>query len=101
MDCEKCCCQSRQTQRNDDEKKQLINRLSRIEGQIRGLKKMIESDSYCADILTQSAAANAALNSFNKDLLLRHIKTCVASDLRDGKDEAADELAELIRKLLK
>lgn len=89
------------THRADDEKKALINRLSRIEGQIRGLKGMVEKDVYCTDILTQSAAVAAAMNSFNKELLASHIKGCVARDIREGKDDVIDELVNLLQKLMK
>ena len=78
-----------------------MNRLSRIEGQIRGIKKMVEEDAYCTDILIQVAAVNAALNSFNKELLASHIKTCVAEDIRNGKDETIDELVSTLQKLMR
>ncbi len=96
-----CCACEKSTERSADERKKLINRLSRIEGQIRGLRGMIENDAYCADVLTQSAAASAALNAFNKELLTRHISTCVVRDIRNGDEDSARELAELIRKLMK
>ena len=80
---------------------ELVNRLSRIEGQIRGIKKMVEEDAYCTDILIQVAAVNAALNSFNKELLASHIKTCVAEDIRNGKDETIDELVSTLQKLMR
>lgn len=88
-------------QRTDEEYKALINRLNRIEGQIRGIKGMLEKDVYCTDILVQVAAVNAALNSFNKELLANHIKTCVAQDIRNGNDETIDELVAVLRKLMK
>lgn len=100
----KCCCcgcSEKTTKRSDDERRKLINRLSRIEGQIRGIRKMVESDSYCADILVQSAAVNAAVNSFNKDLIASHIRTCVARDIREGNDEVIDELVLTLQKLMK
>lgn len=96
----KCCC-TKTKKRSDEEYKSLINRLSRIEGQIRGIKGMLEKDAYCTDILVQVAAANAALNAFNKELLANHIKTCVAQDIRDGKDETVDELVATLQKLMK
>lgn len=96
---ENCCHKTKE--RSDKEYRNLINRLSRIEGQIRGIKKMVEEDAYCIDILVQVAAANAALNSFNKVLLGEHIKTCVANDIRDGKDETIDELVMTLQKLMK
>ena len=95
-------CQCHKTkQRGDDEYKKLINRLSRIEGQIRGIRRMVENDAYCTDILIQVAAVNAALNSFNKELLSNHIHTCVARDIREGKDETIDELVDTLKKLMK
>ncbi len=94
-----CCHKTKK--RSDKEYKGLINRLSRIEGQIRGIKNMVENDAYCIDILVQVAAANAALNSFNKELLGNHIKTCVADDIRNGKDETVDELVATLQKLMK
>lgn len=97
-----CCCQNHKTkQRSEEEFKLLINRLNRIEGQIRGIKKMVENNAYCPDILVQVAAANAALNSFNRELLATHIKTCVARDIREGKDETIDELLATLQKLMK
>ena len=79
----------------------MLNRLSRIEGQVRGIKKMVESDAYCTDILIQVSAVNAALNSFNKVLLANHIRSCVAQDIREGKDETIDELVDTLQKLMK
>ena len=96
---ENCCHKTKE--RSDKEYRNLINRLSRIEGQIRGIKKMVEEDAYCIDILVQVAAANAALNSFNKVLLGEHIRTCVANDIREGKDETIDELVATLQKLMK
>lgn len=87
--------------RTEDEKKSLQNRLSRIEGQIRGIKNMVESDSYCTDIIMQVSAASAALNSFNKELLNTHIKTCVAKDLKAGDEKSLDDLLETLKKLMK
>lgn len=95
-----CGCH-RTKERPEKEYRDLINRLSRIEGQIRGIKKMVENDTYCPDILIQVAAANAALNSFNKVLLANHIKTCVTDDIREGKEETVDELLETLKKLMK
>ena len=97
----KGCCWNRKKERSEKEYKDLINRLSRIEGQIRGIKRMLDEDCYCPDIITQVAAANAALNSFNKVLLANHIKTCVADDIRAGKDETIDELLNTLQKLMK
>ncbi|MCI8723344.1 MAG: metal-sensing transcriptional repressor [Ruminococcus sp.] len=79
----------------------MVNRLNRIEGQVRGLKRMLESDAYCTDILVQVSAVNAALNSFNKVLLANHIRTCVAEDIRAGKDETIDELVATLQKLMR
>ncbi len=95
------CGGVRTTPRDDAEKAKLLNRLSRIEGQIRGLKAMVEADAYCVDIITQGAAAAAALQAFDRALLLRHIDTCVSRDLAAGKPEAARELEDLLKKLLK
>ena len=81
--------------------KKLLNRLSRIEGQIRGIRGMVEKDVYCTDILTQSAAVTAAMNAFNRDLLASHIRTCVVNDIRAGKDEIIDELVLTLQKLMK
>lgn len=87
--------------RDTKEIKSMMNRLSVIEGQVRGIKKMLEEDRYCVDILTQVSSVQAALNSFNKQLLARHIKSCVCDDIRAGKDEAVDELCELLKNLMK
>jgi len=95
------CCSSKTTKRDEQELTRLVNRLSRIEGQIRGIKKMLESDAYCADILTQSSAAASALNSFNKDLLSCHIHHCVVRDIKLGKVEVVDELMDIVQKLMK
>ena len=94
-----CCC--RHKKRSEAEYKSLIHRLNRIEGQIRGIRGMVENDAYCPDILVQSAAAGAALNAFNKELLASHIRTCVVEDIRDGKDEVIDELVATMQKLMK
>ena len=102
MEKEKCChCSQRKIVRSPEEYKKLIHRLNRIEGQIRGIKGMVENDAYCPDILIQSAAVNAAINAFNKELLANHIRTCVADDIRNGKDEAIDELVITLQKLMK
>ncbi len=102
MENEKCChCSQRKKERSPEEYKKLIHRLNRIEGQIRGIKGMVENDAYCPDILIQSAAVNAAINAFNKELLANHIRTCVADDIRNGKDEAIDELVVTLQKLMK
>ncbi len=102
MEDEKELCSCRRTkERSEKEYKDLINRLNRIEGQIRGIKGMVEKDAYCPDILIQVAAANAALNSFNKVLLANHIKTCVTRDIREGREETVDELLATLQKLMK
>ncbi len=94
-------CTQRHTVRTADEKQKLVNRLSRIEGQIRGIRQMVEDDAYCVDILTQSAAAKAAFASFNRELLRRHMETCVVRDIRSGDDGVTDELMDIIGKLMK
>lgn len=96
-----CGCSGKTTDRSEEERKKLIHRLNRIEGQIRGIRRMVEKDAYCADILMQSAAVNAAVNSFNKDLIANHIRGCVARDIREGKDEVIDELVVTLQKLMK
>lgn len=97
---EKQCCHKTK-QRSQEEYKSLIHRLNRIEGQIRGIRGMVEENAYCTDILMQVAAANAALNAFNKALLAEHIKTCVADDIRAGKSETVDELVTVLQRLMK
>lgn len=96
-----CRCSHKTKERTEKEYKDLINRLSRIEGQVRGIRKMVESDCYCPDILVQVSAVNAALNSFNKVLLANHIRTCVADDIREGNDETIDELVTVLQKLMR
>lgn len=95
-----CCC-AKTTQRSEEDRKKLLNRLSRIEGQVRGIKGMIEKNAYCTDILTQSAAISAAINAFNKELLANHIHSCVVRDIREGKDEVVDDLVSTLQKLMK
>ena len=94
------CCH-RTKERSEKEYRDLINRLSRVEGQIRGIKRMVEENAYCTDILIQVSAANAALNSFNKALLAEHIRTCVAEDIRNGREDTTDELVSVLMKLMK
>ena len=94
-----CCHKTKE--RSEKEYKDLIHRLNRIEGQIRGIRGMVEKDCYCTDILVQVAAVNAALNSFNKVLLANHIRTCVAQDIRDGNEETIDELVGILQKLMR
>lgn len=91
----------KKTERSNEQKKNLINRLRRIEGQIRGIEAMVQNDAYCNEILQQSAAATAAINAFNKELLARHIKGCVTRDIKAGNDEVVDELVTIIQKLMK
>lgn len=98
---EKTCCCHKKKERSDAEYRDLIHRLNRIEGQIRGIRSMVEKDAYCTDILTQVSAANAALNSFNKVLLGNHIRTCVTRDIREGKDDTVEELLMTLQKLMK
>lgn len=97
--CPSCC--ERKKHRQEAEYQDLLKRLNRIEGQVRGVKKMLEEDRYCVDILTQVSAINSALNSFNKVLLAEHIKSCVVDDIRAGKEEAVDELCATLQKLMK
>ena len=87
--------------RNDEQYRKLMNRLNRVEGQVRGVKKMLEEEQYCVDILTQVSAIQAALNSFNKELLSSHIHSCVVSEIQNGNTEVVDELCESIKKLMK
>ncbi|MCI8326555.1 MAG: metal-sensing transcriptional repressor [Lachnospiraceae bacterium] len=98
---EKDCCSNWKKERQQDEKKDLIHRLNRIEGQVRGIKSMVESDRYCVDILTQVSAIQSALNAFNKNLLRNHIATCVAEDIRNDKEGAVEEFCDTIQKLMK
>lgn len=95
-----CGCHKRK-ERSGEEHRRLLNRLNRIEGQIRGIKSMVEKDAYCTDILVQVSAVNAALNSFNKELLAEHIRTCVTKDIREGKDATVEELLFTLQKLMK
>ena len=97
---ENCCCHKTKM-RDPEEVKKLMNRLSRIEGQIRGIRGMLEKDAYCTDILTQSAAVTAAMNAFNREMLAQHIRTCVVNDIRNGDDAIIDELVATLQKLMK
>lgn len=101
MEEEKECSCHKHKERSNTEKKDLLNRLNRIEGQIRGIKSMVEDERYCVDILTQVSAVQAALNSFNKILLSDHIKTCVVEDIQRGDSQVVDELCKTIQKLMK
>lgn len=96
-----CNCNTKHKHRENDEYRSLINRLNRIEGQIRGIKGMLEDDCYCTDILIQVSAVSAALNAFNRELLSNHIHTCVADGIRGGNDEVIDELTKTLQKLMK
>ena len=96
-----CCCGGKKTERTEAERTKLIHRLNRIEGQIRGLRGMIERDAYCADVLVQSAAVNAAVSAFERELLASHIRGCVVRDIHDGRDGVADELVDVLQKLIK
>ena len=87
--------------REENERRDLMNRLKRIEGQVRGLQRMLEEDAYCPDVLTQASAVNSAINSFCRVLLTNHLRTCVAEDIRAGRDEVVDELADTLQKLMK
>jgi len=93
------CCKT--TIRDPEEVRKLMNRLSRMEGQIRGIRNMLENDAYCNDILIQSAAVTAAMNAFNRELIASHLRTCVARDLREGNEEVIDELVATLQKLMK
>lgn len=97
---EKNCCE-RTKKRSEEEYKALINRLNRVEGQIRGIKNMLEKDAYCTDIITQVAAANAALNAFNRELMASHIRSCVKTDVEKGDDQSLEEMIALMQKLMK
>lgn len=98
---ENCCCSARKKNRSPEEYKKLIHRLNRIEGQIRGIRNMVEQGAYCPDILVQSGAVNAAVNAFNKELLANHIKTCVVQDIQKGNEGVIDELVLTLQKLMK
>lgn len=100
METEKCSCHKTK-ERSPEEVKRLVHRLNRVEGQIRGIRGMVEKSAYCPDILAQVAAANAALNAFSRELLAEHIRTCVARDVRQGHEETLDELVATIQKLMK
>ena len=95
------CCSHKTKLRTEEEYKKLINRLNRIEGQIRGIKGMVEKSAYCTDVLVQVSAVTAALNAFNKELLANHIKTCVVDDIRKGNNETIEELLGTLQKLMK
>ncbi len=96
-----CACSEKRKERSPEEYRDLINRLSRIEGQVRGIKAMVENGAYCPDILIQTSAVNSALNSFSKVLLSNHIRTCVRNDIKDGNDEVVEELVATLQKMMK
>ena len=96
---EQCC--EKKTLRSEEERRKLINRLSRIEGQIRGIKGMLERDAYCTDVLTQSAAVNAAVNAFNRDLIAAHVRGCVSRELKAGNDAVVDDLICTLERLMR
>ena len=99
---EKCCCShERKKFRDEEERRCLMNRLKRIEGQVRGLERMLEEDAYCPDILTQASAVSSALDSFCRTLLANHLRTCVTEDIRAGREDAVDELMETLKKLMR
>ena len=95
-----CCCRKTK-HREPEEQKKLLNRLRRIEGQVRGLQKMLEEDAYCTDILTQVSAVQSALNGFTRELLDEHIRSCVVNDVRAGRDEVVDDLVDTIHRFMK
>ena len=104
MEHKECChCKEckKTKERSPEEYRSLMNRIKRIQGQLRGIENMLENNAYCTDILVQVAAANAALNSFNKELLASHIKSCVAQNIREGNDEVIDELLDTLKKMMK
>ena len=94
-----CCCSQRLKKREGEEKKRLLNRLARIEGQVRGVRGMVEEDSYCTDVLLQVSAIRSALEAFQRELLSEHIRTCVSEDIREGKNETVEELIETLRRM--
>ncbi len=96
-----CCASDRKKARGDGERRDLTNRLKRIEGQVRGLQRMIDEGAYCPDILTQASAVNSAINSFCRVLLANHLRTCVIEDIREGRDETVEELVTTMQKLMK
>lgn len=100
MDAEQNCC-IKKKHREETEYKKLIHRLNRIEGQVRGIRNMVEDERYCVDILTQVAAIQSALHAFNRELLTNHIKSCVVEEIREGDDQVVDELCDTIKKLMK
>ena len=96
-----CAACDKKTLRTEEQKKKLLNRLNRLEGQVRGVKKMIENDAYCNDVLMQSAAISAAVDAFSREVLRAHLHSCVIRDIREGRDEVADELMETLERLMR
>ena len=94
-----CCCRTKE--RSDKEFKDLMNRLKRIEGQVKGVQRMLEENAYCPDIMVQVAAINSALNGFNKVLLAEHLKTCVVDDIKAGREGTIEELTETLKKVMR
>jgi len=95
------CCHCKTKERSEAEYTALVHRLNRIEGQIRGIRGMLDRNAYCTDVMVQVAAVNAALSAFNRELLSNHLRTCVAEDIRQGKDEVIDELMDTLQRLMK
>ena len=95
------CADEKTTVRTEEQKKKLLNRLSRLEGQVRGVRKMIENDAYCNDVLVQTAAISAAVDAFSREVLRTHLRTCVIRDIREGRDEVADELMETLERMMR
>ena len=95
------CCKQNKTERDDSQKRALINRLSRIEGQVRGVRTMIEENAYCVDVLTQVSAISSALSAFNRELLCMHMDSCVKADILAGGEEKLSELSEVLKKIIK
>jgi DNA-binding FrmR family transcriptional regulator len=97
-----CCCgDEKHTVRTEEQKKKLLNRLNRLEGQVRGVKKMIENDAYCNDVLVQTAAISAAVNALSREVLRAHLNSCVIRDIRAGRDEVTDELMETLERIMR
>ncbi|MBO5313231.1 MAG: metal-sensing transcriptional repressor [Clostridia bacterium] len=102
MDIKECkCCSERKRERGEEEYRSLMNRLNRIEGQIRGIKGMLQESAYCPDILVQVSAVSSALNSFSKELLGSHIRGCVINDIQGGNTETAEELISILQRLMR
>lgn len=95
------CCKHKKDPRSEEDIKKIVNRLNRIEGQIGGIRKMVEDNRYCPEIITQVSAVQSSLNSLTKEIMAAHIKSCVVDDIKAGKIEAVDELCELLKKTMK